>query len=65
MIAEIRKELKSLTASQEMVQSNYAACQYCGNDYEFLMISESATQSGKWLCSSCYSHALANKGMRL
>lgn len=60
MIAEIRKELKSLIASQEKLQNNYDACQHCGNDYEFLMISESATQSGKWLCSSCYYHALSN-----
>jgi len=57
MNAKLREELKKqITHIEEDVIKEFEICQSCGNDYEFLMISESA----KWLCSSCYYNTLAN-----
>lgn len=57
MIAKLREELKRQISIVEMdARKEFEMCQSCGNDYEFLMISE----LGRWLCSSCYQIALGN-----
>ena len=66
MNIEIRVETNGTTRNASLAAGTVAhTCQHCGGDDEFLLVFETMDQDSRWLCSSCYSQAIASRLYRL